>query len=58
MGGKWSGMEKAFHIGFTKWNSEDRDPVCHTVFLPEARLVVSLELMRNAPFTNEYFPRI
>lgn len=56
-GGKWSGMEKAFHIGFTKWNSEDwRYPVCHTVFLPEeARLIVS-RADEEKTFTNEYFP--
>lgn len=57
-GGKWSGMEKAFHIGFRNWNSEDwRYPVRHVVRLPKTpRLVVS-RTDREEFFTNQYFPR-
>lgn len=55
--GKWKGMEQAFHIGFTKWNSEDwRYPVRCQVYLPEEpRLVVS-RADETRSYTNEYFP--
>lgn len=57
--GKWSGMEKAFHIGFVNWNSEDwRYPLRHVVTLPEEpRLVVS-RVDGTKSFTNQYFPII
>lgn len=57
-GGKWSGMEKAFHIGFRNWNGEDwRYPVRHVVRLPKTpRLVVS-RTDREEIFTNQYFPK-
>lgn len=56
--GKWSGMERASHIGFTNWNDEDwRYPVRHVVRLPEKpRLVVS-RADETAHFTNQYFPK-
>jgi hypothetical protein len=55
--GKWSGMEKAFHIGFVNWNSEDwRYPLRHVVTLPdEPRLVVS-RVDGTKTFTHQYFP--
>lgn len=42
LGGKWAGMEKAHHIGFTKWNDEDyRYPVRHRIDpADDPRLVV------------------
>lgn len=55
--GKWKGMEKAFHIGFVNWNSEDwRYPIRHMVTLPaDPRLVVS-RIDGTKVFTNQYFP--
>lgn len=58
MNGKWSGMERASHIGFTNWNDEDwRYPVRHMVRLPKkSRLVVS-RADDVVHFTNQYFPK-
>lgn len=56
-GGKWSGMERASHIGFVNWNDEDwRYPVLHEVTLPsEPRLIVS-RADDTRTYTNQYFP--
>ncbi|HIU75120.1 MAG TPA: glycosyl hydrolase 115 family protein [Candidatus Pelethocola excrementipullorum] len=56
--GKWSGMEQAFHIGFTNWNSEGwQYPVRHVIRLPkEPRLVVS-RADEEEYYTNQYFPK-
>lgn len=55
--GKWSGMEKAFHIGFVNWNSEDwRYPVRHTVTLPEEPRLVVARADESRSYTNQYFP--
>lgn len=58
LNGKWNGMEQAFHIGFTNWNSEDwRYPVRHVIRLPkEPRLVVS-RADEESSYTNQYFPK-
>lgn len=55
--GKWEGMEAAFHIGFTNWNSEDwRYPLKYVVRLPkQPRLVVS-RADEETYYTNQYFP--
>lgn len=55
--GKWAGMEVAYHIGFTNWNSEDwRYPLKSVIRLPKhSRLVVS-RADEETYYTNQYFP--
>lgn len=54
--GKWSGMEMAEHIGFTKWNSENwKYPVrCFVEEKPESYLLVS-RADETEVHTNDYF---
>lgn len=56
LGGKWSGMELAEHIGFTKWNSENwKYPVrCFVEPKPEPYLLVS-RADETQVHTNDYF---
>lgn len=56
LGGKWSGMELAEHIGFTKWNSENwKYPVrCVVEPKPEPYLVVN-RADETEVHTNDYF---
>ena len=54
--GKWSGMELAEHIGFTKWNSENwKYPVrCFVEAKPEPYLLVG-RADETQVHTNDYF---
>ena len=56
LGGKWSGMEMAEHIGFTKWNSENwKYPVrCFVEAKPEPYLLVG-RADETEVHTNDYF---
>ena len=54
--GKWRGMEKAHHIGFTNWNDQDyRYPIrCIVEPADEPRLVV-LKKGETQTYTSSYF---
>lgn len=55
--GKWAGMELAYHIGFTNWNSEDwRYPVRHVLRLPKQPRLVVCRTDDTKSYTNQYFP--
>ena len=58
LGGKWSGMELASHIGFINWNDEDwRYPVRHVLSLPDRERLIVSKAGETKHFSNQYFPR-
>lgn len=56
LNGKWSGMEQAEHIGFTKWNSENwKYPVRCVVEPKPAPYLLVGRADETAVHTNDYF---